>query len=122
MKDKITKENAYAYWEQRHYWPFDVLGEDKQTEKDRLEIAFLEAAVSEGGNAYIDSVGNLGAENSSRSVMIIRHHSKKWELRMYAGDDPVISSSIESFKAASEIAIRWLKRGEIDLSIVNTAI
>ncbi|MEZ6140360.1 MAG: hypothetical protein R3B84_07295 [Zavarzinella sp.] len=121
MSEKAVQHDALAYSEKRHYWPFEVAGEDKKTEQDRLEIAFLQAAATGGGNAYVDGVGNFGAGNSLRSVKLIRRHSKKWEVRMFAGEDQVLSTSLESFKGASEVTLRWLKQGESDSSPDPTA-
>lgn len=96
---------------ENQYWPFSVVSPERQTEQNRREIRFLEAAYRLGFRPYMFGSGSCGATAGNRGALIIVRTSSLWELRLGSSEQDDLVAYVGEFDVAAEAIQRWL-RGE----------
>src|SRR5262245_55925354 len=93
------------------YWPFEVVPANEQTEQHRREIAFLNAAHSDGFKVYAfgfgDDYGATGGDG--RQGEIIRRGRARWEVRLYDGESRTAVAYVGDFTCAGAAVVEWLR-------------
>jgi len=96
-------------YQQRRYWPFEVLPPEKQTEEHKQEISFLESAHRQGYQAYTSGAGDFGATVNERGGLIVGRGLRRWEVVLGLLDTKVASAFVDDFDCAGEAVLEWLR-------------
>ena len=103
---------------QKRYWPFEVLPPDSQTEEQKCQVRFLEAAYQEGYKPYMEPLGNFGATAGERGGMIVFRGRKHWEMLLGTTEETAVSAHLDDFCAAGDAVLLWL-RGRDGAEVVD---
>jgi hypothetical protein len=96
----------------RTYWPFPVNSPETQSDEDRREIKFFEAAFEAGFRPYYHDCG-WGASSSFRSGEIWWRGRTKWEIHFTENSHEAIRTYVGDFAAATESLLSWLSGGDV---------
>jgi hypothetical protein len=107
-----TNRNQEPYWQQKTYWPFEVIASESQTDQHRHEKRFLDAAYQGGFRPYIDGIGNLGATSNEREAWIILRGRGRWQVQLWTSDQgtlqEAVAAHLNDFDSAAEAVLLWL--------------
>jgi hypothetical protein len=93
---------------EKRYWPFQVLPPESQTEEQKCQVRFLEAAYQDGYKPYMETAGNFGATTGVRGGMILFRGRKHWQVLLGTTDETVVSAHLDDFCAAADAVLQWL--------------
>jgi hypothetical protein len=94
----------------KRYWPFEIPPVEQQTDQDKAEIRFLEAARRQGCRSYQVSTLALGADAANGRIgLIIRRGKSRWETSLSTHEKEVAAEFFNDFDAASTLVLAWLR-------------
>ena len=103
--------------DEKLYWPFETADAPYQIPLEPAEFGFLEQAHREGFSPHKLPISNYGASSpAGRVAYIIVRGRVRREVWLGADDEKVGSLYVDSFDAAADAALRWL-RGDAFASV-----
>ena len=94
---------------EKHYWPFDVLPVERQTEVHKREIRFLEAAHQQGLRSYEYHGIVFGAEaDGGREGVMFQRGTNRWEVSLGTSEKEESCVFYQDFDAAADAILQWL--------------
>lgn len=91
------------------YWPFAIPPVQTQTEEQKSQLRFLEAAHQQGYAPYMERVGHFGAASGTRGVQILVRGRKHWQVLMGTAKETILSAHLDNFRTAAEAVLGWLR-------------